>query len=57
MLEYYGNTIDLANDELSKYTDHMEHLTSVLDHYRSVFPLFVRFKFFIKFFSFFIESV
>lgn len=39
MLEYYGNTIDLANDELSKYTDHMEHLTSVLDHYRSIITL------------------
>lgn len=39
MLEYYGNTIDLANDELSKYTDHMEHLTSVLDHYHSIITL------------------
>ena len=39
MLEYYGNTIDLANDKLSKYTDHMEHLTSVLDHYRSIITL------------------
>jgi hypothetical protein len=39
MLEYYGNTIDLANDELSKYTDHMEHLTSVLDHYCSIITL------------------
>lgn len=39
MLEYYGNTIDLANDELSKYTNHMEHLTSVLDHYRSIITL------------------
>ena len=39
MLEYYGNTIDLANDELSKYTDHMEHLTNVLDHYRSIITL------------------
>lgn len=39
MLEYYGNAIDLANDELSKYTDHMEHLTSVLDHYRSIITL------------------
>ena len=39
MLEYYGNTIDLANDELSKYIDHMEHLTSVLDHYRSIITL------------------
>lgn len=42
MLEYYGNTLDLAEDELSKYTDQMEHLTSVLDHYRSILSLLGR---------------
>lgn len=42
MLEYYGNTLDLAEDELSKYTDQMEHLTSVLDYYRSIFSLLGR---------------
>ena len=42
MLEYYGNTLDLAEDELSKYTDQIEHLTSVLDHYRSILSLLGR---------------
>lgn len=42
MLEYYGNTLDLAEDELSKYTDQMEHLTNVLDHYRSILSLLGR---------------
>lgn len=42
MLEYYGNTLDLAEEELSKYTDQMEHLTSVLDHYRSILSLLGR---------------
>ena len=39
MVEYYGNTLDLAEEELSKYTDQMEHLTSVLDHYQSIMQL------------------
>lgn len=39
MMEYYGNTLDAANEELSKYTDKMEHLTSVLDHYSSIMDL------------------
>jgi hypothetical protein len=38
-MEYYGNTLDAANEELSKYTDKMEHLTSVLDHYSSIMDL------------------
>lgn len=42
MLEYYGNTLDLAEEELSKYIDQMEHLTSVLDHYRSILSLLGR---------------
>lgn len=42
MLEYYGNTLDLAEEELSKYTDQMEHLTNVLDHYRSILSLLGR---------------
>ena len=39
MMEYYGNTLDAANEELSKYTDKMEHLTSILDHYSSIMDL------------------
>lgn len=39
MVEYYGNTLDLAEEELSKYTDQMEHLTNMLDHYKSIMQL------------------
>ena len=39
MMEYYGNTLDLANEELSKYTTHMENLTSALEHYSSIITL------------------
>jgi hypothetical protein len=36
MLEYYGETISKANEELGKFTSKMEHLTSVLNHYKSL---------------------
>lgn len=39
MMEYYGNTLDAAMEELDKYTDHMEHLTGVIDHYISLMEL------------------
>lgn len=39
MMEYYSNTIDMANEELSKYSDQIEHQTSVLDHYNSLIGL------------------
>lgn len=39
MKEYYGNTISMANDELSKYTSQLEHQTSVLEHYNSLVNL------------------
>jgi hypothetical protein len=39
MGEYYSNTLDMANEELSKYTDQMEHQTSVLEHYQSLIEL------------------
>ena len=39
MMEYYGNTLNLANEELSKYTNHMKNLTSVLEHYSSIITL------------------
>lgn len=42
MKEYYGNTLELAQEEISKYTDQMEHLTSVLDHYRSILTMMGR---------------
>ena len=36
MMEYYGNTLAMAGEEIAKYTDRMEHQTSVLDHYQSL---------------------
>jgi hypothetical protein len=30
MMHYYGDTLSEANDELSKYTEHLNSLTSVL---------------------------
>ena len=36
MMSYYGDTLDMAGEELAKYTDRMEHSTSVLDHYESI---------------------
>ena len=39
MLEYYGNTLAAAGEEIGKYTDRMEHLTSVLDHYSAIMKL------------------
>jgi hypothetical protein len=36
MLEYYGNTLSMAGEEIAKYTDRMDHLNSVLDHYQSL---------------------
>lgn len=33
MLHYYEDTLSEARSELEDYTDHIEHLTSVFDHY------------------------
>lgn len=38
-LEYYGNTLALAQNELDKYTSKMDHLTNILDHYKSILSL------------------
>lgn len=39
MMEYYGDTIAMAQDELAKYTDQMEHHSSVLEHYSTILEL------------------
>ena len=39
MVGYYGETLEAAQEELSKYTDMMEHHTEVLDHYLSLLDL------------------
>lgn len=36
MMEYYGETISMAQEELEKYTKQMEHQTEVLEHYHSL---------------------
>ncbi len=39
MLHYYEDTLTAASEELAYYTDQMEHLTNVLDHYRNIVKL------------------
>ena len=39
MIEYYGNTLDMAAEEIAKYTDRMDHQTAVLDHYSSLLEI------------------
>jgi hypothetical protein len=36
MMEYYGETLAAAGEELEKYTDRMDHLNGVLDHYSDI---------------------
>lgn len=42
MMEYYGNTLDMAAEEIAKYTDRMDHQTAVLDHYSSLWEIMGR---------------
>ena len=39
MMEYYGDTLDMAIEEIAKYTDQMDHLVGVLDHYQSLMTI------------------
>jgi hypothetical protein len=39
MMHYYGDTLDMAAEEIAKYTDRMEHQTEVLDHYQSLMEI------------------
>ena len=39
MIEYYGDTLDMAIEEIAKYTDQMDHLVGVLDHYQSLMEI------------------
>ena len=39
MREYYGNTLDMAMEEIGKYVSQMEHLASVVEHLNSVLEL------------------
>ena len=39
MMEYYGDTLNMDIDEVAKYTDHMDHLNEVLEHYQSLMDI------------------
>jgi hypothetical protein len=39
MLHYYEDTLSAASEELADYTDHLEHMTSVFDHYLNLMDL------------------
>jgi hypothetical protein len=39
MIEYYGNALEMAREEIDVYTDRMEHCTGVLEHYLSLLDL------------------
>ena len=39
MMEYYGETLQMASEEIDKVTDQMEHHNSVLEHYLSILEL------------------
>ena len=40
MKEYYSNTLSMAQDEISKYTDLIDNAASALEHYSSLMELF-----------------
>ena len=44
MKEYYGNTLDEADEELEDHTDHLEHLSKVFDHYVNLMDIFGKSK-------------
>mgnify|MGYP003296963102 CR=1 FL=1 len=39
MQDYYGNVMEMALEEIALYTDEMEELNSVLDHYSNILEL------------------
>ena len=39
MLHYYEDALSAATDELADHTDHMEHLTSALEHYQNLLSI------------------
>lgn len=42
MVHYYEETLQKTTEKLTTYTDQMNHLTSVMDHYRSILTLMGR---------------
>lgn len=39
MLEYYGDTLKMAGEEIDKYVARMEHQTSILEHYGNMMEI------------------
>ena len=39
MMEYYGNTLAAANEELDKFIERMSHSAGILEHYSSIMDL------------------
>ena len=39
MMNYYGDTIAMAQEELAKYTDQMDHHVAVLEHYQNLMSI------------------
>ena len=39
MMHYYEDTLNAASEELAEFTDHMEHLTDVFDHYLNLMDI------------------
>ena len=39
MMHYYENTLAAAQEEINHYADSLEHLTSVLEHYKNIVEL------------------
>ena len=39
MMHYYENTLTAAQEEINHYADSLEHLTSVLEHYKNIVEL------------------
>lgn len=39
MKEYYGNTLQMAMDEMAEYMEQFDNMTSVLEHYQNILEL------------------
>jgi hypothetical protein len=39
MMHYYGDTLEMAQEEIDVITDSMEHQTSILEHYLTLIDL------------------
>ena len=39
MKEFYGDTLQKAQEEIGKYTDQMESVTDTLEHYKNLVEL------------------